>query len=583
MPASAARAAPGHDISRTYAVSTGSGARVKLGPGNYVTSGGEGHVYRSQGLAVKIWDDPAQALRDRMEEKIAILSGFRSPGIAAPTGIVAGPGGAPVGYAMPWVEGEPLPRAFTGNWRAANGFSDREAAGAASEMRQAVEAAHSWGAVLGDGNELNVILARDGATYVDVDSWALPGFPGKVVLPTVYDWHSPPFTREADWFAWAVVTFQLFVGAHPYRGTHPGFSNRDLEGRMKANASVFDPAVRLSPAARPFSAIPNLLEGWYRDVFQRGQRSPPPATWQGKAAHYVPKWAAPTPVAGGTLTFAVALEAISPGLRRAAGEYFVDEGGHVYALPGGERRGWTADRSGSFAALGGSLLQLSVRAGRLYHEYFGLLGQSGQLDSGMSARRAWSSGNRLFAVLDDGIQEVSVESVNGKPRLMPRQKWALRADSTYFGDDVAVYSALGAAHLVCAFGAGSVVVSRARELDGLVPVAAAREGGLALIALMDRATGQYSLATARIPEDGGRPQVEVRPAASGEIAAALTRSGLVAAMGHDGSLRLVEPASGASRASGPGECPPGRLVCGPGGVYCVGGPEGKTVWKLTMG
>jgi hypothetical protein len=70
----------------------------------------------------------------------------------------------------------------------------------------------------------------------------------------------------------------LFVGIHPYKGTHPTFKKFDLEGRMKANVSIFNPDVRLPGTVRDLSTIPSNYKDWFVRTFEKGERTLPPGT-----------------------------------------------------------------------------------------------------------------------------------------------------------------------------------------------------------------------------------------------------------------------------------------------------------------
>ncbi len=104
--------------------------------------------------------------------------------------------------------------------------------------------AHQQGAILVDANELNWLMNRTTEPeprIVDVDSWQLgTKWPARVIMPSIRDWHTHGFNEESDWFSYAIVTFQVFSGIHPYRGRHDGYSNNEIERRMKDNVSVFN-------------------------------------------------------------------------------------------------------------------------------------------------------------------------------------------------------------------------------------------------------------------------------------------------------------------------------------------------------
>lgn len=254
---------------------------VTLESRHVIAAGGEGTVYGRDGDAFKIYHQP----RD-LADKIRLLQAVDHPGIVSPRGILADEQGRFVGYWMRRQAGEALPNLFANAWRQANGFGPAETEATAAAMREIVEFAHSRSALLVDANEFNWLVAgldrrwlgrRPRPVAIDVDSWQIGRYPGTVLMLSIKDWQATVLSEKTDWFAWAVVTFQLFTGIHPYKGTHPKFGRGDLEARMRANASIFDAGVRLNAAVRDPSAIPTGLLAWYRAVFHDGARSPPPA------------------------------------------------------------------------------------------------------------------------------------------------------------------------------------------------------------------------------------------------------------------------------------------------------------------
>src|SRR3989344_4828524 len=241
---------------------------LTLRQNDYLATGGEGTVYKVNGMAIKLYTDSDKMIRDNITGKIKKLSAFVHPYISIPQGLVFF-ANKPIGFYMPFVEGEPLSRIFTNDFR----------------MREVVRFAHDNGAILVDPNEFNWLAYLKGndkpePRIIDVDSWVLGKMPASVaIMPSIRDWHTKGFNQLSDWFSWGVVTFQVFVGIHPYKGTLDGFAMNNMEARMKAKASVFSKGIRLNRAVRNFSCIPDALLNWYEEVFQTEKRSAPPLSF----------------------------------------------------------------------------------------------------------------------------------------------------------------------------------------------------------------------------------------------------------------------------------------------------------------
>ena len=243
---------------------------VSLRPTDHLATGGEGAVYLKNGTIFKVFLDPQKAQASGMADKIALLSKFQHPFIVAPQDVLLDEKHNVIGYYMPQASGVPLMKTFTNSWRDLNAFTDTQSVKLVDNMRVAVQAAHDFGAVLVDANETNYLAEGVEPRIIDVDSWQVGRHKATAIMPSVRDYHAKSFDANTDWYSWGIVSFQVFTGIHPYKGTHPDFKKGDLEARMRANASVFDSRVRLNAAVRDFSCVPAPLLDWYERVFEQG-------------------------------------------------------------------------------------------------------------------------------------------------------------------------------------------------------------------------------------------------------------------------------------------------------------------------
>lgn len=249
------------------------GRPLTLRPEDYLSEGGEGVLFAVGDVAYKRFHDPS---RVPTPARIAELQRIRSADVLAPTGLFTDVAGEPIGVTLPLLRGgEPLARAFTRAWCDRVGLSDADRRTLADALRDAVEAVHAAGCAVVDLHESNVLIRPDlrGIALIDVDSYQTPSYAAAAQLDAVRDRHRPA-GPEADRFALALLIFQLFVGAHPYRGVHPQVS--DLDGRMRQHLSAFSAEVRLPPTARPLSDIPHPWREWLEGVLSRGARARPP-------------------------------------------------------------------------------------------------------------------------------------------------------------------------------------------------------------------------------------------------------------------------------------------------------------------
>ena len=255
---------------------------VELSQSHFVATGGQASVWVKDGTAYKVYTDPKAAIP---AEKVKVLSAISDPAVIKPQALLLDAKNRNVGYAMaaaaaPWS----FCQLFVPAFRAREKVPDDASVRLSTELRRHVLSVHRAGCQIVDLNELNVLVAPrfDRLYLIDVDSYQAPGFPATVIMPSVRDWSQRVFDEKSDWFSYAVLIFQLFIGAHPFRGKldHPEIDSvpRDerMEWRMKRNLSAFRPKAKLAASCPPLDVVPALLRDWLRVVLDEGQRLPPP-------------------------------------------------------------------------------------------------------------------------------------------------------------------------------------------------------------------------------------------------------------------------------------------------------------------
>jgi hypothetical protein len=255
-------------------LTTKSNGRVTLTDADFRAQGGEGRVYVKGALAYKIYDDPARTIP---EAKLGELAALTAPNIVRPLDLLFDRR-RPVGYTMRHVErAHPLCRLFPPAFRKRVGLGPDAMLALVERLREGICHVHANGILVVDLNEMNFLVSErfDDLYFIDVDSYQTPSFAATALMESVRDHHATAFSTGTDWFAFAVVSFQLFVGIHPYKGKHP--SLKTLAERMKANVSVLDRDVRVPAACLSFDTIPRAYRDWYEAVLERGARVPPPA------------------------------------------------------------------------------------------------------------------------------------------------------------------------------------------------------------------------------------------------------------------------------------------------------------------
>ncbi|MDM8536843.1 hypothetical protein QUF70_08840 [Desulfobacterales bacterium HSG17] len=251
---------------------------INLTQNDFIAKGGEGQVFGKGKTIYKIYNEPSKMIPDA---KIMELQALDRRNILKPVDVILNNKNTPVGFTMDWVKDTiPLCKLFTNDFRNRNNVTDTSTLELVENIKQTVFYVHQGKCLMVDGNEFNYLVDKKKLVtpyFIDVDSYQTANFPATAIMPSIRDWHAKIFSQLTDWFAFAIVSCQLFVGIHPFKGRHPKFKKNDIESRIKANVSIFNPDVRVPPAARDFSKIPCHYIDWFIDLFEKGKRSMPPA------------------------------------------------------------------------------------------------------------------------------------------------------------------------------------------------------------------------------------------------------------------------------------------------------------------
>ncbi|HZH32575.1 MAG TPA: hypothetical protein VEY11_17555 [Pyrinomonadaceae bacterium] len=274
---------------------------IRLGTSDFKAQGGEGSIYVKGSNAYKIYADPQRAIAPA---KILELSALTLPNIIRPLELLLDAKNTPVGYSMRFVgRSYALCQLFPKVFRQRNNLTPASMFALVRKLQEGVSHVHARGMLIVDLNEMNFLVAEDFAQlfFIDVDSYQTPSYPATVLMESVRDRHARQFNTGSDWFSFAVVSFQMFVGIHPYKGNYPPLQalpdkESKLDARMRANVSVLRPEVSVPASCLPFSVIPPAYLDWYRAVFEEGKRLPPPDDAQPALALAAP--AAPRAAAG---------------------------------------------------------------------------------------------------------------------------------------------------------------------------------------------------------------------------------------------------------------------------------------------
>jgi hypothetical protein len=285
------------------------GRTLSVDPAAAIGKGGEADVFAlADGRALKLFKAPdhpdlaGQPLlqhqaRERLAEQQEKLRHFPAglpASVIAPEELAFDPRTQEIaGYAMRLVPGaEVLLRLGERSWR------DRHPSAAADVVRLfdalagGVHAVHRAGVVIGDFNDLNVLVSGAGGTLaphlIDADSmqfgrWPCRAYTERFLDPLLADRTAArpmlerAYVPDADWFAFAVMLFRSLVLVDPFGGVH---RPTDATARVSPSAralrgvSVLRGDVQLPGAAHRIDMLPDDALEAFRRVFEDSERTP---------------------------------------------------------------------------------------------------------------------------------------------------------------------------------------------------------------------------------------------------------------------------------------------------------------------
>ncbi|MEM8642555.1 MAG: hypothetical protein AAGG51_27615 [Cyanobacteria bacterium P01_G01_bin.54] len=278
------------------------GKRVALKPKNAIGKGGEADVFRwGQQQVIKCFKPPShpdyahssaeqQGARLRLAEHQQKLRQFPSNvpkrAIAPQTLAYDQPGQQILGYAMPLVAGaEPLLRYSQPNFRKGR-IGNGTVVAIFQDLHQTLLHLHRAGVVVGDFNDLNVLVKDTAAYLIDTDSWQFGSFLCRVFTAQTVDpllcdssANAPqlqqPYNANADWYAFTVLLMQCLLYVHPYGGIYKprvGQPKVPQAARSLRRITVFNPAVKYPKPATPYAVLPDALLHHFQQVFEQDQR-----------------------------------------------------------------------------------------------------------------------------------------------------------------------------------------------------------------------------------------------------------------------------------------------------------------------
>lgn len=253
--------------------------KITLADNDFLTSGGQADIYVKGDNVFKIYHDATRMIPTKKIEELQLITDVN---VLKPDHIIYDSKNQPIGYTMEYKKNtHPICKLFTKAFKDRNNVSNDMINDFLEKMMGTINNVHSAKCLIVDLNELNVLSSSKFKTpyFIDVDSYETPNFKADAIMESIRDRliKNQKWNENSDWYSFAILAFQMWIGIHPYKGTHPDYAPGDWQLRMEKGISVFEKGVSLPKACNDFSVIPLPFLSWFKDLFVRNMRCPPPS------------------------------------------------------------------------------------------------------------------------------------------------------------------------------------------------------------------------------------------------------------------------------------------------------------------
>lgn len=191
------------------------------------------------------------------------------------------------GYSMKLVENALTFKQFSSaNHQNTNLIDPNKNVDILKKIHQAVMDIHHQNMVIGDFNDLNVLIKDHSPYFIDVDSYQFENFPCRTYTikfsdPMLFDLRGKildmvkAHNQFSDWYAFMVMLMQVLLYTGPHGGLHKPKDPKDFAGpnvRPFKRLSVFDPSVAYPKNSRSLDILPDPLLDLLDRVFSKDHR-----------------------------------------------------------------------------------------------------------------------------------------------------------------------------------------------------------------------------------------------------------------------------------------------------------------------
>ncbi len=275
--------------------------RVRISPSAAIAKGGEADIYQlAQDKALKVFKAPdhpdlecepelQEAAQRRLEEhqtKLKAIPTGLPDTFVTPLNLATTKKGRVVGYSMRFVRDAVVLLKLSDKSFRQGTFSQNDVVAAFKSLHESVSQGHNAGVIIGDFNDLNVLVRDLHAYIIDVDSYQFGSyrcrvFTEKFLDPLLADptqervTQCHAYNRHADWYAFAVMLMQTLLYVGPYGGIHRPKNKADRVpqgARPLKRITIFSQDVIYPRVALHYGVLPDDLLDYLFNTFTKDKR-----------------------------------------------------------------------------------------------------------------------------------------------------------------------------------------------------------------------------------------------------------------------------------------------------------------------
>lgn len=256
---------------------------VSLTSQHYLTEGGEGQIFVKNDIAYKIYFPGKEPPEGKLDE----LRKINNKNVIVPIDILLDTKtNKYVGNSMRFLNQNnylSTAQIISNNFWANNKVTHNSISCLINHFQNTINDIHKCKTLLVDINEFNFLTdSQLKEIYcIDTNSYQTESYPATAIMEANRDWQNLKFTELTDWFSFAILSFYIYSGIHPFKsGNYPGLTgslDEVAKHRILNNISVLNSKVKYpSRAVRDFKLIPKNWFDWYYSEFEKGERNSPP-------------------------------------------------------------------------------------------------------------------------------------------------------------------------------------------------------------------------------------------------------------------------------------------------------------------